>query len=238
MYAHAAGVAGVGTLAWSSPAQAKIIYTPVHVNLSDNSYNLDLNHDGTIDFVLDQGVNCSTSKCISELLVSSCHCKQPNAIVGARRLPTALLPGVEIGPKQRFFNNSITGLMALAVARRNSSHTWTTTFQGPWANGGKGVKNRYLGLRFLINSKVHYGWARLNVGPNNAHGVLTGYAYETIPRRPIISGKTREPEKIAGQSASAVLGAPVREFATLGMLAVGAPGLSIWRREESRLASD
>jgi hypothetical protein len=58
---------------------------------------------------------------------------------------------------------------------------------------------------------------------------LTGYAYETIPNEPIIAGKTEGPDD-AGAEESRNLSAP--EPASLGTLAMGAPGLSIWRHKE------
>jgi len=62
------------------------------------------------------------------------------------------------------------------------------------------VENRYLGLSFLVNGKTHYGWARLSatiVPPDNHPSArLTGYAYETIPNKPIITGKTKGPDVI------------------------------------------
>jgi hypothetical protein len=53
MYALAASAAGVNMLALSQSADAKIVYTPAHHLMRVNqSYNLDLNHDGTTDFRL------------------------------------------------------------------------------------------------------------------------------------------------------------------------------------------
>ena len=73
------------------------------------------------------------------------------------------------------------------------------------------VYDRYLGIMFQIKGKPHYGWARLNVsgGGGSLGGVLTGYAYETIPNKPIIAGKTKGPDVITV------------EPATLGRLALG-----------------
>ena len=75
-------------------------------------------------------------------------------------------------------------------------------------------------MKFTINGKVHYGWARLSVtnlkGKFRITATLTGYAYETIPNKPIIAGKTKGPDVIALP-------------ATLGHLARGS-GLSAWRR--------
>jgi hypothetical protein len=95
---------------------------------------------------------------------------------------------------------------------------------GQWAPPGGSIRSRYLGLKFFINGQVHFGWARLNVKIRGAkstcvQAVLTGYAYETVPVRPIVTGKTKGPDLATA--------APT----TLGHLALGAAGLVAWRRE-------
>ena len=70
------------------------------------------------------------------------------------------------------------------------------------------------------------------LGPAARIQVLTGYAYETVPNKPIVTGKTKGPEDVnTAEPSPAALLAP--EPASLGLLAMGAPALSIWRREES-----
>jgi hypothetical protein len=60
------------------------------------------------------------------------------------------------------------------------------------------VQHRYLGFEFFIKGKVHYGWARMNVtfSGRTVTAVLTGYAYETVPNKPLITGKTTGPDVI------------------------------------------
>ncbi len=58
---------------------------------------------------------------------------------------------------------------------------------GPWAG-----RSGYLGLKFYIKGKVHYGWARLNAGYGyTSPPKLTGYAYETITGR-AVAGTPRQ----------------------------------------------
>jgi hypothetical protein len=110
------------------------------------------------------------------------------------------------------------------------------TFFGQWANGGKGVKNRYLGLKFQIKGKTHFGWARLTVRFNHRQwdSTLTGYAYETVANKSIITGKTKGPDEASsvGPANASAANTPTAKPVTLGLLAMGSPGLSIWRREE------
>jgi hypothetical protein len=64
---------------------------------------------------------------------------------------------------------------------------------GPWAH----LKNRYLGLKFQTKGQTHFGWARLStkIGFGGATGILTGYAYETIPDKPSSQAKPTAPKK-------------------------------------------
>jgi len=117
----------------------------------------------------------------------------------------------------------------------------TSQTYGQWLN----TKSRYLGLQFLIDGQVHYGWARLSTKSSQGSRIvalLTGYAYEMEPNKPIIAGDTGG---IADEAANDNLqpqfipasGVPPKDLLTstpsLGALACGAPGLAIWRREDS-----
>jgi hypothetical protein len=198
-YALAASAAGVGVLALTQAAEGKVIYTKTHQVIEGRGdYIIDLNHDGAGDFTLYATANdFSTSFYLKVIPYIS-----GNQIWGAASSASALKAGVRVGRRGPF--SSFHRVMVHATA----SHR----FNGPWANGGKGVKNRYLGLKFLVKGEVHYGWARLNVschrqGPPIV-GTLTGYAYETIPNKPIIAGQEHG-----------------KDEATLGRLAQGAPGV-------------
>jgi hypothetical protein len=154
---------------------------------------------------------------------------------------SAIQRGVRVGYGDRFLlppkGHGILIAQCANTHRTNSAPPCETnsTFHtsGHWAN----VKNRYLGFEFPINGKTHYAWARLSVEvsrePFKATAILTGYAYETVPGKAIIAGQTKGPEDDSIQEPNASLTAPTPRSATLGMLALGAPALSIWRREEN-----
>jgi hypothetical protein len=226
MYALAAGAAGVGILALAEPAEAKIVYTPVHVVLTRGSLALDLNNDGMVDFVLlDKYKRKGQTTNSFWLYVNPAH--KGNAAVGIPgtyfKSASALNRGIQIGSKNRFEGN----LMAFACSFADS----TDCRVGKWFDRS----DRYLGLKFTINGKTHYAWARLNVSfaANWGHGTLkttlTGYAYETIPNKPIIAGKTKGPDDDStnedfGPDASLTSPIPdVPQPASLAALALGAP---------------
>jgi len=219
----AATAAGVGALALAQSAEAKIVYTPAHLVMSTSNpqhwWSLDLNHDGVKDFSFSAYAETGMS---SQKAYMRCE-GLPGNWVWARTDESALRPGARIGSRGRFGGGGAT--MARASTLLGRSY-----FQGPWANGGKGVRNRYLGLKFQIKGETHYGWARLNVsvqshGPANVTATLTGYAYETVPDKPIIAGKTKGTDVITVQPAS------------LGHLAKGASAVPRWRAKPALQAT-
>lgn len=214
MYALAASAAGVSVLALAQPAKAKIVYTQAHRVLHGKmSYKLDLSHDGITDFTLQEHPtchSCATGTVLSVLPAAG------NGASGSTKYASdwafALKRGALIGTRQQFPGK----LMAWAATTGDGQ---SADF-GNWLN----VKNRYLGLKFKIHGKTHYGWARLNVkaGVRTITATLTGYAYETIPGKPIIAGKTHGPDVVTLEPAS------------LGHLARGASALSAWRKRDAR----
>jgi len=233
-YALAASAAGVGVIAMVQSASGKIIYTPAHEQIVPNNiYPLDLNHDGKTDFSFhDSFTAASIEGFVGAITVIPA--RRANKIVGYDatsflKWASALPAGVRIGPKGPFSSGS-------KVMVSGYIDTGTTTVGqcgGPWKN----ARHRYLGLKFTIDGETHYGWARLNEtcaknGENTA--LLTGYAYETVPNKAIITGKTHGEDDIdRGSGASLTNPIPDPQPASLGALALGAPGLSIWRRKES-----
>jgi len=215
-YALAAGAAGVGMLALAQPAAGKIVYTKAHKVINPNSLvHLDLNHDGIADFdFTDTYHTVRTFSALGQLIVGG-H-QRGNSIrghdVAGEAYASALSANMQVGPKRQFLSGGLMAETYYEGGRRRRA--LPIMGSGPWAD----VKNRYLGLKFEIKGKTHFGWARLNVSLDNTHvtATLTGYAYETIPNRPILTGKESGPDEADG--ATQALGAS----ATLGQLARGA----------------
>jgi hypothetical protein len=241
-YALAAGAAGVALLVLPQSSQAEVVYTPANQIIGrQGSYSLDLNHDGIIDYIIAEHagadgsfgtfqqlsvkaarsnhVLCSTTFCISTFIYAA-----------------ALGEGFQIGPNEpRNGWLAHSGPMAFEDFFLKTGGVY---YAWAWVN----VNDRYLGLRFEINGKIHYGWARLSVKfhdglPKNraweAH--LTGYAYETIPGKAIVAGHTSGTAS-DGEDQSRSFQTPPPEalqFAALGKLALGANGLELWRSDQT-----
>jgi hypothetical protein len=211
-YALSACAAGVGALALAQPAQAKIVYTPADVNFSRYPpVTIDLNHDGLGDFVLALGGRADSMDVWSYAFAYAPRSNNMNEVIATSKKgyapAVALRAGSEIGPGRLFGDAYI----LVEHLSHFSKHSGYSKWFDQWGNGGKGLKNRYLGLKFFINGKVHFGWARVTVTTSGKSftATLTGYAYETIPNKPIIAGKTH--------------GNDEAQDASLGALAAGAP---------------
>jgi hypothetical protein len=209
-YALTAGAAGVSLLALARPAEGEIVYTPANTKIIENGglISFDLNHDGIPDFGLSNKYLHTQTQWYGTLAVV--QAQQANEIWGVDSkglLCAGALPkGTRVGPKGSFQKDPASGLL---MAFSNPD-----TYFGQWFH----IKQAYLGLKFVIKGKTHFGWARVKLDvEGQITATLTGYAYETIPNKPIIAGKTHGKDVITVQPTS------------LGHLARGASGIPAWR---------
>jgi hypothetical protein len=222
-------VGALGMLALAEPSEAKIVYTPASQRIQDGTFRFDLNHDGKADIVLWQDCGGYFNHCDFEAWPV-----QGNGVeqgTGGEGWAAALKAGAEIGPSAQF-NQASRVVMAV---RGPGTHPPP---DGYWFYS----QTRYLGVAFQIKGKTHYGWMRIKQSSEHG-GTLTGYAYETIPGKAIKAGQTKGPDELTGSSEAegpddpgpgASLSALVPQApqpASLGMLALGARGVSLWRRK-------
>ena len=209
MYIAAAGAAATAMLAAQS-AEAKIVYTPANQTFglgTRGQIPLDLNADGIPDVYFSGGEN-GYSAYIGAAPAAG------NGIVGAPGSAAALVWGTRIGPKDQF--EAQAELMELQACKS------TCNTLGPWAR----KFNRFIGVKFQISGQTHYGWVNVNM----EKGTITGYAYQTVANQPILAGEKSTPVEV-GAAAIAPLTSS-KTPATLGILAQGAPGIALWRRDD------
>jgi hypothetical protein len=221
LYALAASAAGVGLLS-PQALPAEIVYSPANVLIhTDETVPLDLNNDGLVDFELKDHSFKSTFGGGAGTL-SALPAQPGNEIWGhaayGLHVASALFRGAPVGTTGHFYS----GGKLMANIEVNAGRGLFISGSCAWAWGN--VTNRYLGLKFTINGQTHYGWARLSVGCNSGSvtvsATLTGYAYETVANRPILTGQTqgRNDDVSPLVTGTATIGEP----ATLGRLALGA----------------
>jgi hypothetical protein len=222
-----AAAASAGLVSAALPAEAQIIYTPSNTPMAIAQENqglaltpLDLNNDGTPDFTF---AMLSTAKFSSsggttigfKFFLKVVPGKTGNEAVQGQRAPTAaaMPAGATIGSQQKFGAGDLyLGIKAFNGFYRNS---------GTWQN----VEFAYVGLKFLIKGQVHYGWARVKFPYPGGIGFpsIYGYAYESTPNQPIVAGQT---------SGTLQEDTNANTPAGLGMLAVGASGVNLWRGQD------
>jgi hypothetical protein len=189
LYALAANAAGIGLVA-AEPAEAKIVYHKVDIvieNPGHHSLALTGNHQADFNFV--NSYDAHNFFMFAKPL-------RNNRVWGLYGYASVLNSGAPIGPNSQHFNNGNQFLVQVSTV--SSGH------KGNWYN----ITNGYLGLKFIISGKVHYGWARLTT-ESAFKDTLTGYAYETVPNKLINAGQTKGPDEATV------------EAGTLGRLAQG-----------------
>ena len=169
LYTLAAGTA----LAAVPASHAEVVFTPSSVVFRGlGKFDIDLDNDGTADFsLLIRWIHYDTGTLIPALFA---YGDRPSHQIVANRVDALpLKKNTRIGAGQRF--------RALGVMESSN------VYGSNWQN----VKGRCLGVRFLINGEVHYGWIgfrEVRVFPIAAK--LYGWAYETVPDKEILAGDT------------------------------------------------
>jgi hypothetical protein len=137
---------------------------------------------------------------------------------------SALARGANIGSSAHF--SSARG--QITIERYNNNSRTLPRGYGYWSYYAG--SNRFLGVKFQIKGKTHYGWVRLE-RQNGLSGsfppAITGYAYETVANKPITAGAMSGTDAAeAGQKTLAQ---------SLGMLALGVDRLALGESDNKSL---
>ncbi len=229
-YSAAAVAAGVSVLALTLPAAAKVVTTTKTIFIPINQPVLiDLDHDGVADFefsLISYSADCSPDfEFTMKPLAGGAVVGGPiRSSVGP--YASALAQGAKIGPSAHFGASSGRGV---AIEKSNfeyCSFSYNRSLIGHW---GGNPRNRYLGVKFLIHGTTHYGWISLSSNYVNRKSIaahINAFAYETVAGRRISAGST-------SSNSSEDVASPATTGPSLGMLALGSDGLTLWRREEN-----
>jgi hypothetical protein len=234
LYSVAAVTAGVSVLALVQPAASEVVVTKKTIAIpiwrlgeAPVKLPLSLTNNGVNEFSFSL-YSFAYHSAFRDLTVIPVQggAVEANTSNGGNRTALALARGAKIGPSAQF---GAVGTAFVEESHANFGYTaggnsfYTKTYKGNWAGN---PKDRYLGVRFLINGQTHYGWVRLTVttAPHGAmSATITAYAYETVTNKKIFAGVQ---ENTAANVPNTETGK-----ASIGMLALGADGLAIWRKE-------
>jgi hypothetical protein len=250
-YGLAATAAGVGLMALTHPAEAKVIATPANIVVPINGgvIQFDINGDGIPDFGLSATnfVNTFSGGARRQrkgrpplggdfggkLMAVPAQAANEVAINGSyfgKALAADMAAGARIGPSLPFDAGPILMAGIFGTGCAGSSFAY-----GNWK--GSHPPHPFLAVKFTdTGGNVHYGWVRISVQETSVtqfNATITGFAYETTPNMHIFAGVTHGPISDAGLTDPAGLLVPkAPETASLGMLALGAPGLVAWRKQD------
>ena len=177
------------------PASADVVYTQVNVSIPINGYyNLDLNRGGVVNFTLRSAFLQGYCQSGDEYLWG--FDVIPGNEAGVMTPPTpgvayasALRRGVMVGPYDNFYSGT-------AIMGELFWGACSTGSEGYWL----GLSDRYLGLYVVgPDTQIHYGWAKVSTaayvdedGHLHATAFLSGFAYETVPGQPILTGQMQD----------------------------------------------
>jgi hypothetical protein len=192
----------------TNPVGSKIVYTDLKSDSAilkspNNSFNLDLNNDGIVDFEF----NYTSSACGDGLIApevsytylsieptsgDNMNMATNSSITSGLNLEPVLDSSTAIAPDSLWVNRS--QYMLYGAAREG--YIRCMVVHGYWLN----VSDKYIGLKFAIGNSTYYGWARLSssyaatAAPyrhlTNGQLILKDYAYNSVPNQPILAGQT------------------------------------------------
>jgi hypothetical protein len=181
-----------------------IVYTPLQEPLNYGpvslSYNLDLNNDGTTDYVLfcDAGGAYLTPQSVNAIIWDGTSVAAINRGELISSSPSSL------NPAYAWFDAGSGPYVALGAQ---------AIFDGqPFYGGNFSGKDAFIGLQFQIAGSTHYGWIEVNNYQDVAAGQVLGWAYETTPDMPIFAGEAPEPSISVLAAFAVVIFAWVRRY--------------------------
>lgn len=172
-----------------------IMYTDIEPdftseNLND-TYALDLNNDGIVDFTLESEQNLLNWDYNDPIIAPQYFLyldSGSNDASGSISVTPWLPNPVPLDSGKEIFNLA-------GYTNGESYENWGFFIIGVCGDkeescyqDWKDKNDKYLGLRFAKNGKIHYGWVRLDV-TSATQWVIKDYAYNATPNKPILAGQ-------------------------------------------------
>ncbi|HAV61044.1 MAG TPA: hypothetical protein DCY13_01605 [Verrucomicrobiales bacterium] len=181
----APAVFGQGTIVYHNPAD-------IHLFGNNGQHDLDVDHNGTIDYRLTVG-GSSGFAAFGQGRNASMAVLETPPDVGGSIVPATLGepvgPGLE-HPRLWYQNQIVETFPGQFVTVPASFHGCVTTgCVGQFHN-----ITAYWGVRFDIDGNDHYGWVRVATpGGIRNGGTILDWAYNSVPGQPILAGQVPEP---------------------------------------------
>jgi hypothetical protein len=176
--ALAAGLTAIGGQAFG-----QIVYTNIpDSTFSNDTYYLDLNKDGIVDFEIYNYSYVSASSSYRANYISANGSNEilaTNTFFSSYNFPAAIAlnsgENIEVNPG--FWSTS-------GILFGEGTYSGYSNKVGKW----QGAVDKYVGLKFKVDNNTHYGWARLDVANDGSSFTIKDFAYEMSPDKKIIAG--------------------------------------------------
>jgi hypothetical protein len=197
-----------GAVLATGTVDSQIIYTDVNpdiiVDTINGPHSLDFNNDAIIDATLSviHAVSTSSSSSSSYTVEGNVAIVGLAPGAGVLQIPTATGSGTSTTMAAAALNNgdlinsaavfgATASSSALAINALITGTSSSVPFSYPIVYGNfLGVTDKFLGVKFLIGTNTHYGWARLDVTAGADTIRLKDYAYNVETDSPILAGQT------------------------------------------------
>ncbi|MBI1178901.1 PEP-CTERM sorting domain-containing protein [bacterium] len=188
-------------------AQGSIVYHgPVDVLLISSgaesyTYGIDMNEDGTEDFVFRAFNSFGVYSTTGGLTVGV-----PKGGFDLGNWSIPLSDGFSIGPiledplQWTASQQGMFDWIGATLHIRNTSGS-----SGYWNPPPGSLLIAYVGTEFMLADGAHYGWIRVQVAGIGNGGIIKDWAYNSIPGQPILAGQVPEPSTWALITAGSVL---------------------------------
>ncbi len=155
--------------------QAQVVYTDVNPDsLVSSNYELDLNNDGTPEFLIEKTTDGGID------IVQATGLSNQDSLIGYY----AGFPAITGYPSALSSNEVIDGTSTFVDEGVMGGDHELIMEDADWPDGF----NRYLGLKFNISGEVHYGWAKIKISTDYVAFTITEYAYNATAGAAINSG--------------------------------------------------
>jgi hypothetical protein len=188
---------------------AQIVYTDVNPDVTTSgTYNLDLNNDGTIDFVIahtSKSVIGGKGNCKGQtgtnyyIRITPLNNNQvldagTNARKGAGTNARKMASSQTIDANATYWSNNIDQVMfsseyscAYYCFYGGCGYYFWPTNNGEWYPNGE---DGFLGLRLISGGQTFYGWVRMNISSDWSVFTVKDYAYNGSASQAIFAGQS------------------------------------------------
>jgi hypothetical protein len=228
-YTLAAGAAGVVVIACAPPAEAAPVCKTLSATLYRTmTYSFNPAHQAIAPFDLAQTFNevSSLTFSIRNRLFFTPNSRGANAVLATNGWPADLQAGAKIGPADNFGKGGSYGLMfnyGPGSSATRGHHKGNLQFNA----------TTYIGFKFLIAGKTHYGWLRLETKllDNTPYTYVQQYGFETVADTAILAGSCGTGQSASDATSAGKMSDNDPSQGSLGALALGAQGIPLWRRK-------